>query len=418
MTSSILDKVHDGLDPVLRERLDTAIAGLVKVKRDGKQIVVVTGSGPNIHEGVTTLVAELVAKGIVDGVSTSSAVVAHEMAGALDKVKRVDGKALGFTLQDAFTWDSPVAGKYHLPRGEIFEFTELTAGQLDEVAKDFPVDRAFMQQGSRVDGKVIIKAAGNMAYPMGPRTDVVAETLLATARELHEPLEKLAGLGSDPRTMIGAGARRGVPVLVSLPQMVGGGNVGICVGDSIPIRERCTRLARVLSGAGAIIESALALAQEIHDGPYETYTGHGIWAGHAAQPAYTLKDKLLVRMDMDPALNAVWEHERSSGSVQQAINDGKPKTKLFNVPFRMEMSGFARLEGSLPLVGDIGAVWPLLARGVAEGLGITLDFTSYPQGTPEGQAMREWIAREVGFFSFDRYRAGLDGMERGGDRRA
>jgi deoxyhypusine synthase len=61
---------------------------------DGR-IVAVVGSGPNIHEGVTTLIAELIHKGLVDGVSTSSAVVSHEMAGALEKVKRIKGEDLG-----------------------------------------------------------------------------------------------------------------------------------------------------------------------------------------------------------------------------------------------------------------------------------------------------------------------------------
>jgi hypothetical protein len=81
--------------------------------------------------------------------------------------------------------------------------------------------------------------------------------------------------------------------------------------------------------------------------------------------------------------------------VQEAINQGLPKTKLTGIPFRMEMSGFARLEGSLPLVGDIGVIWPVLACQVAEGLGIALDFVSHPQQTPEGQAMREWIVEQV-----------------------
>ena len=38
--------------------------------------LVVVGSGPNLHEGVTTLIAELIRVGVVDGVTTSSAVVA------------------------------------------------------------------------------------------------------------------------------------------------------------------------------------------------------------------------------------------------------------------------------------------------------------------------------------------------------
>jgi len=81
--------------------------------------------------------------------------------------------------------------------------------------------------------------------------------------------------------------------------------------------------------------------------------------------------------------------------VSRAIAEGLPKTKLLGVPFRMEMSGFARLPGSLPIVADIGVVWPLMVRRVTRDLAIELDFVSYPQSTPEGQAMREDIVRHV-----------------------
>jgi hypothetical protein len=68
------------------------------------------------------------------------------------------------------------------------------------------------------------------------------------------------------------------------------------------------------------------------------------------------------------------------------------------IPFRMEMSGFARLESSLPLVGDIGSIWPVLAWRVSERLGVNLDFISHPQNTPQGQAMREWIVEAISPF--------------------
>jgi hypothetical protein len=83
------------LDRMTLERVVTAVDRIVAAKERGGKVVVVTGSGPNVHEGVTTLVAELMRVGVVDGVTTSSAVVAHEMAGVLDRVKRVDGEALG-----------------------------------------------------------------------------------------------------------------------------------------------------------------------------------------------------------------------------------------------------------------------------------------------------------------------------------
>ena len=81
--------------------------------------------------------------------------------------------------------------------------------------------------------------------------------------------------------------------------------------------------------------------------------------------------------------------------VQEAIDKGLPKTKAAKIPFRMEMSAFARHENSIPIVGDIGKVWPLLAAGVAKNLGIGLEFLSASQDTPEGSAMREWIVDNV-----------------------
>ncbi len=195
--------------------------------------------------------------------------------------------------------------------------------------------------------------------------------------------------------MIGIGARKGLPVLVTIPQLVGGGAVGLAIGDSLSTTARAERVAAMLGGADVIIESAVALTQEVHDGPFELYTGHGLWAAWQGQPIYSLKGKTLLRIDLDPALEQVWQEERRGSAVQEAIDKGLPKTKLFEVPFRMEMSGFARLEGSLPVVGDIGVIWPILALRVAERLGLTLEFLSYPQHTPQGQAMREWIVEAI-----------------------
>jgi hypothetical protein len=195
--------------------------------------------------------------------------------------------------------------------------------------------------------------------------------------------------------MIGIGARRGLPVVVSIPQLIGGGAVGLLIGDSVTLSERATRVARLLASADVIIESGVALTQEIHDGPFETYTGHGLWSSWQGHFSFSLEGKTLIRFDLDPALEKVWELERGGGAVQQAIADGKPKTKMFAVPFRMEMSGFARHEGSLPLIGDLGTLWPLLAWKCSESLGLDLEFLSYPQQSPLGQAMREEIVREV-----------------------
>ena len=107
------------------------------------------------------------------------------------------------------------------------------------------------------------------------------------------------------------------------------------------------------------------------------------------------------------------EAERDGGGVQKAIADGLPKTKLFKVPFRMEMSGFARHEGSIPIIGDIGAVWPLIAARAARRLGVELSFLSYPQDTDPGRAMRAHIVGDVKPYSRDKMLAALEKRTKG-----
>jgi hypothetical protein len=381
-----LAPIVEALDPVAVERIGTAVDRIVEAKRRGGKVVVVTGSGPNVHEGVTTLLAELLRVGLVDGITTSSAVVSHEMGGTLDRVKRCAGAPLG--LPSAI-----------LPKGGEFELTEVSSESMAEIRESFPLDNELLAHLQWAEGKTIIKAAGNLGYPLGLWLEHLATEIELLARTHGLTFEEVAGLGADERTMIGIGARIGRPVLVTIPQLIGGGQVGLSIGDSIPLAQRAARLARMLSEADVIIESGVALTQEIHDGPLETYTGHGLWAAWQGHSTYSLQGKSLIRIDLDPALEKVWCIEREGAAVQGAIADGLPKTKLFKVPFRMEMSGFARHEGSLAIIGDLGAVWPVLADQAAARLGFELGFMSYPQQTEAGRAMREWIVREVRPFS-------------------
>ncbi len=386
--ADVIADLEQALSQETRDHLKQAADRIVSAKEAGGRVVIVTGSGPNLHEGVTTLIAELIDKGIVDGVTTSSAVVAHEMAGTLDRVRRVDGTQCGFSPDE-------------LPLGGHFELSLLDEQQMETLAREMPLDRPLLQRLRETEGDEIIKAAGNMAYPLGYRTERIAVEVLQRAKVEGRPFEEVAGRGADPRTMIGAGWRAGVPVLVTIPQLVGGGGVGLAIGDSLSITERAARIARMMAEADVIVESAVALTQEIHDGPFETFTGHGIWAARDGHPVYSLRDKTLIRFDLDPGLQRVWEIERRSSTVQEAINRGLPKTKLLKVPFRMEMSGFARLPGSLPVVGDIGVLWPILAADVARRLQIDLEFLPCPQQTEAGRQMRESIVRNVGFLCRD-----------------
>ena len=377
---SQLDFFRDSLDPQSLETLNKAVERITQTKKRGGRVMVVTGSGPNIHEGVTTLIAELIRVGIIDAVSTSSAVIAHEMAGSLDKVFRVDAKSLGMDLSK-------------MPRGDVYEFTCMTDQEINALKREMPLDDDLLTRGKNLPKlNEIIKAAGNMAYPMGLRTERLAHEVLSLARIYGLPFEKIAGWGCDDKTMLGAADKKNIPVLVTIPQLVGGGAVGMSIGDSIPVSERSMRISRMLASCDVIIESAVALTQEIHDGPFECYTGHGIWADYSGQTTYNLRDKNLIRIDLDENLRKAVELNKT---VQEAIDKGLPKTKAAKIPFRMEMSAFARHEGSLPIVGDIGKVWPLIAHDVAENLGIELEFLSSSQDTPEGALMREYIVNNV-----------------------
>jgi hypothetical protein len=382
LNNKLIDELYNDLPPDTKETVDFAVSSIVTAKKRGGKIVVVTGSGPNLHEGVTTLIAELIRKGIIDGVTTSSAVVAHEMAGVLEKVKRVNGIKLGFSSD-------------LLPQGDVFEITIMPSHLLAQLKTEMLLDLELIERASSLEGEVIIKAAGNMAYPLGLRTEELAKEILFIAKSRGLPFEAVAGNGADPRTMLGAASARGIPVLVTVPQLIGGGMVGLAIGDSISITERTTKIAKMLHTADVIIESAVVLTQEIHDGPFETHTGHGIWSHWTGYPTYSLADKVLIRIDLDPNLKHAWDFEKQSGEVQKAIDKGMPKTKLMNIPFRMEMSGFARLKKSIPIVTDIGVVWPIMAQRVARELAITLEFMSYPQQTPAGQEMREWIVNNI-----------------------
>ncbi len=375
-------QLYDELSPSVREMVDKSADSIVSAKENGGKVVVVTGSGPNLHEGVTTLIAELIHKEVIDGVTSSSAVVAHEMAGVLDLVRRVDGKKIGFPQNK-------------LPRGEIFEITKMSAELLSQLKQEMIIDTGLIERGLSLEGDVIIKAAGNMAYPMGLRTENLAKEIMLIAKSKGLPFEVVAGAGADERTMLGAAKKKNIPCLVSVPQLIGGGMVGIALADSISIMERTSRIAEMLGSADVIIESAVALTQEIHDGPFETYTGHGIWADWEGYSTYSLENKTLIRIDLDSNLKKACDFENESSTVQQAIDEGMPKTKLMGIPFRMEMSGFARLEKSIPVIGDIGSIWPIMAYLIEQKLGLKLDFMSYPQQSPQGQEMRKWIVENI-----------------------
>ena len=62
-----------------------------------------------------------------------------------------------------------------MPRGDVFEFTCMTEEELNTVRREMPLDEDVLQRGAALPKQnEIIKAAGNMAYPMGLRTERLA----------------------------------------------------------------------------------------------------------------------------------------------------------------------------------------------------------------------------------------------------
>ncbi|MCK5250540.1 MAG: hypothetical protein KAJ98_11280, partial [Spirochaetaceae bacterium] len=151
MNISSTEQFYKNLGKKSRENLDDAVSRIIEVKKRNGKVMLVIGSGPNIHEGVTTLVAELMNKGIVDSVTTSSAVIAHEMGGSLDRVKRVEASKLGFDLDSHF-----------LPMGGVFEFSIMSDDTHNMLRKEMILDEDLLRKGEDTEGDVIIKAAGNM----------------------------------------------------------------------------------------------------------------------------------------------------------------------------------------------------------------------------------------------------------------
>ena len=194
------------------KRIREAAELIVSAKKKGKKVVAVVGSGPNLHEGVTTLIAELIHKEIIDGVTTSSAIINHEMGGTLEKVKRIKGKELGFKESE-------------LPADGYVEASIIPEDILKNYEKFDGIDLKLYKKMLSAGGETIIKVAGNIAYPTGLYTELISRSILKMAQKHKVPFELMAGKGADPMTMIGAGALRGVPVLVSVPQLVGGGEV-------------------------------------------------------------------------------------------------------------------------------------------------------------------------------------------------
>ena len=351
----IIEEYYRSFSPELQHAVGDATERIIQVKQEGGQVAVLLEGSLNVHEGVTTLVAEMMYKGIIDAVLTSAAVVNHEMSGVLDRVKRVP-------------WHNLAGHANLVPRDGLFEVTLLSPELMEQIGQEVDIDISFYRALLSAPGDVVVREAGHRAYPGGLRTEVMAREVGELARKCGVPFEQVVGYGADSMTMIGAGARIGLPVLVTIPNLVKGGAVGLAVGDSIALWERARRIGRVVAGVELIIESGAARREDVLGGPFETSAGQGLWTGWQGGWTYSEEGKAVLRINPE---------ERAG------VDDGAgPAT----VP--------GWVEGR-PLAGDIGKIWPVLAVRVADALGIELAFMSYSRSSPEGENVRQWIVHNI-----------------------
>ena len=346
-----IESAYEKFSPALRSKMDCVVDAIVTAKREGHTVVACIGGADNVYRGVTTLIAELMHRGIVDGVCTTAAVVGHELAGVLEKVKRINGTKEGIRSS-------------LLHEGEYFDVALLSPDILEQFQQEIDVDISFYRSLLGAPGDMVTRAAGNGAYPSGLRTEMLSKEILALAAERRIPFEQMAGYGADPMTMIGAGARLGIPVIVAVSQLVGSGGVGLSIGDSIPVSERARRVSKMMGTAKVVLQSAPCFAESEHD-PCEVHRGCGIWAGWQGKWTWSLAERtmILIEEDIAPA--------GAPGAGEAA-------------PLRRDMT----------IRGDSGIIWSVLAGRVAASLGIRLEFMTYG-ASPESEAVREWIVNSI-----------------------
>jgi carbamate kinase len=60
--NSYIESLFTECAPNVQESIKVAVTAICNAKKKDKNVIVVTGSGPNIHEGITTLIAEMIKK--------------------------------------------------------------------------------------------------------------------------------------------------------------------------------------------------------------------------------------------------------------------------------------------------------------------------------------------------------------------
>ena len=84
------------------------------------------------------------------------------------------------------------------------------------IQKEIPEGWDLYDRIAAIPGETIIKAAGNMAWPMGPRTERLAGEVEAIAKEAGLTFERVAGISGA--TILGNGK---VALILDLDQLFG-----------------------------------------------------------------------------------------------------------------------------------------------------------------------------------------------------
>ena len=65
-----------------------------------------------------------------------------------------------------------------LPHGGAFELTEMTGPALARLGEELALDEGLIERLGQAQGRSVIKAAGNLGYPMGLHIERLAEVVL------------------------------------------------------------------------------------------------------------------------------------------------------------------------------------------------------------------------------------------------
>ena len=217
-SDGFLRNLHDSLPPSTQEHLQSAIDAIVGARERGGRVVVVTGSGPNIHEGVTTQIAELIRHGRGrwrnhklgrrrarnGGNARPREADPHAEPGHAARFRRRCCRAAESSRSPSLRPSSAWTWRWNSPE------------DWDDVRSLLGVAR---QRGDQ--------SGGQHGVADGPAHGAAGAGIRDARQPVRRDVRTVRGLRRRPHDDDrGRRAAQDVPVLVSIPQLVGGGAVG------------------------------------------------------------------------------------------------------------------------------------------------------------------------------------------------